>query len=97
MRRQGTSILFGITRLKPGITPEQANAALCSLSARYRQAYPDHVDAATGQKVAPFQELVVGWSRPRFYILAGAVVCVLLIACVNVANLSLARWESRRK
>ncbi len=97
MLRQGTSLLFGIARLKPGITPEQASAALRSLSVRYRQAYLDHVDAATGQKVASLQELVVGWSRPRFYILAGAVGCVLLIACVNVANLSLARLESRRR
>ena len=93
MMRQGSSLLLGIARLKPGITLGCANEGLRLLSARYQQTYPDHVDAATGQKVTPLQELVVNRSRVLFYILAGAVGCVLLIAC----NLSLARLASRRK
>ena len=96
--RQG-GILFGNARLKPGVNLERANKALRVLNARYRQTYPDHVNAVAEQKVAPFQELVVGRSRPMFYTLAGAVGCVLLIACVNVANLCCLRgWrEGARK
>ena len=95
--RQGTGILNVTARLKPGVSLERADEEVRLLAARYRQAFPAHVDASAGIKVIPFQEEVVGQARPTFYTLAGAVGCVLLIACVNVANLVLARLAGRRK
>ena len=95
--RQGGGFLNVTARLKPGVTLGRAREQVQVLAARYRQAFPGHVDGAMGVKVIPFQEEIIGESRPLFYTLAGAVGCVLLIACVNVANLILARLAGRRK
>ena len=95
--RQGGAYLTCTARLKPGVSLERANGALRLLADRYRQAFPAHVDTRTSLKAVPLQEAIVGDSRPMFYTLAATVGCVLLIACVNVANLLLARLAGRRK
>ena len=95
--QQGAGILVLTARLKPGVTLEAAQTEVNLLVNRYAKAFPGHVDTTGEVRVIPFQEEVVGKARPTFYTLAAAAACVLLIACVNVANLLLARLAGRRK
>ncbi len=86
--------------LKPGVTPPQAQAEFASLVKYWGEtgsAKEHHFDPATHTIVSyPYQEEVVRGVRPALLMLLGAVCFVLLIACVNVANLLLARAEGRR-
>jgi putative ABC transport system permease protein len=88
--------LGAIGRLKPGVTIEQADADLNTIAAALEQKYPD---TNTGRRIslASLLESSVGQYRQSLYLLLGAVVCVLLIACANVANLQLARMLARGK
>jgi putative ABC transport system permease protein len=86
--------LGAIGRLKPGVTLEQANADMDTIAAALEKKYPD---TNTGRRIT-LQRLLessVGQYRQSLYMLLGAVVCVLLIACANVANLQLARMLAR--
>jgi putative ABC transport system permease protein len=85
-----------IARLKPGVTKDQAQAEMTTISARLEQQYPDK-DLHKSSRVEPALEALVGDIRPALLILLGAVGCVLLIACANVANLLLARAMMRHK
>jgi putative ABC transport system permease protein len=82
-----------IGRLKSGISLAQAQADLDSVSASVRQKDPS--DRDFGCKLTLLHESIVGRVRPAFLVLAGAVGFVLLIACVNVANLQLAKSFAR--
>ena len=93
----GAYLFQVIGRLKPGVTIEQAREAIDLLAISYRTAFPKNVDAPTQVQVHPWLEDLVGDQRPAFIALFGAVGCVLLIACANVANLLLARFAGRRK
>src|SRR5579859_3858926 len=85
-----------IGRLREGVTLDQARARLDALAARLRQAHPD-ADAGKGINAVPLQEQQVGGVRLGLFVLLGAVGCVLLIACVNIANLLLARASGRAR
>ena len=85
-----------VARLKSGIALKQAQAAMNTISSRLEQLYPED-NKGWGAVVVPLHDDLVSDVRPALLILLGAVAFVLLIACVNVANLALAKTLSRRK
>ncbi|HJT87915.1 MAG TPA: ADOP family duplicated permease, partial [Bryobacteraceae bacterium] len=91
----GGSICQVTARLRPGVTLGMANAALQLAAAEYHRRFPD---SNPKYAVVPLQDAVAGPDvRSWLELLAGAVGLVLLIACGNVANLSIARALSRRR
>ena len=86
--------IIAIARLKSGVTREQARTEMVAITKRLEQQYPDY-NTGTSADIVGLQEQMVQNVRPALILLLGAVSFVLLIACVNVANLLLARSASR--
>ncbi len=88
-----------VGKLKPGVSVEQAQAEMDTITARLRRDHPDLYPPNGGLtfSIVPMLEQAVGGVRLRLYVLMGAVLFVLLVASANVANLLLARALSRRK
>jgi putative ABC transport system permease protein len=86
-------------RLKPGVTVAQANAdistIIANLKGAYPKSYPDNVGFASAAN--PLQEELTHSARPTLLLLLAAAAFVLLIACANVANLTLARMARRER
>ena len=85
-----------VARLKPGVSLEQANADMARVTGNLAAAYPD-VNKGIQAKLVPLKEQMVGDVRPFLLVLSVAVGFVLLIACVNVASLMLARSTGRMR
>jgi predicted permease len=88
--------LMPVARLKPGVILAQAQVEMDVIAHRLEQAYPV-TNKGVGKKVVPLHQELFGWAGRDLYPLSGAVAFVLLIACVNVANLLQSRTEVRRK
>src|SRR5215472_6146390 len=86
-------------RLRPGLTIAQAQERLNIYSAQLGQQYPTDYPAPArwGLRLVSVQDDLVGNMRTELFVLFGAVGCVLLIACLNVANLLLARSAGRQR
>ena len=84
-----------VARLAPGTTIEQAQAEMNAIAAGLEAQYPD--DANWRIQLKPLRDDLVSQARPTLLMLAGAVGFVLLIACVNVTNLLLARSAARQR
>jgi predicted permease len=95
-KQRGNHSLQAIARLKPGATVAQAQSDLAAIAAALTKQFPES-NTHFGVLTKPLREEMIGDVRTALYILFGAVVCVLLIANANVANLLLARASARGK
>jgi len=93
---RGSHSLEAVARLKAGATVAQANTDLSTIAEALAKHYPD-TNTHFGVLAKPLREEMIGDVRAALYILFGAVLCVLLIANANVANLLLARASARGK
>ncbi len=84
-----------VGRVKPGVTIQQAQDDASTIARRMEEQYPEN--KGLGASIVPVQEQLTGDSRTALLVLLGAVAFVLLVACVNVANLMLARAAARER
>lgn len=85
-----------IGRLKPGVSIEQAQAEINTLTQRQAELYPD-TNKGWQVQLQPLRAYLFGNSRAALLLLFGAIAIVLIIACANVANLQLGRIHTRRR
>jgi putative ABC transport system permease protein len=95
--QRGVSFLRAIGRLKTGVTPAAAQQELSLIAERYRAENAEKADSSWSLVSIPMRDDIVGTARSPIFTLLGAVGLVLLLACANVANLSLVRFASRRR
>jgi putative ABC transport system permease protein len=88
--------IFGMGRMKPGVTVDAVRAELAALSAEFERQYPDQ-NRGTQYFAEGLRDALVGDTKGPLLLLLAAVAFILLIACVNVGNLLLARSLARRQ
>jgi predicted permease len=96
-RTRGSSWLEVIARLAPGVSAERARTDLSVIVQRLAEQFANTNAGWTEAAISPLREQIVGPSRGRVLVLFGAVVLTLVLACVNVANLVLARSSRRAR
>ena len=94
MATRNNYFITQVGRLKPGVTIAQAQSDVSTIARGLAEIDPSY---EVGALIVPLQEQLVGDSRKALLVLLGAVALVLLVACVNVANLLLARASARSK
>jgi len=87
---------YAVARLKPGVTLAQANSEMTSLGQQLAQEYPQ-ANEGRGAQAERLQDVMSEGVRDSLWILLGAVGFILMIACINVANLMLVRVAERQK
>lgn len=94
--RRSCHSLFGVARLKPGVTVPVALANTLAIAQQLEKEHPSD-NRGQGANVLPLTEFIIGDIRPILLLLLGGAALLLFIACVNVASLLLVRSESRRR
>src|SRR6185295_19136002 len=88
--------LYGVAKLRPGVTFARAAADMDTIARGIEQEHPEtNKDVAV--RIAPYYDQIVSGIRPTLVMLLSAVGFVLLIGCANLANLTLARSERRQR
>ena len=96
MDRANHNGTMALARLKPGASLKAARTQMEAISLRLERQYPD-TNSGSRVNVTPLQDRLASGSRSAALLLLGSVALVLLIACVNIANLMLARAEKRQR
>src|SRR5215470_961358 len=86
-----------IGRIKPDVSRQQAEQEISAIVRRIHDAHLDRPGVSTGAGIQPLMDYMVGDIKPALYMLLAATGCMLLIACLNVANLLTARSAARRR
>ena len=96
---RGRHMMRAFARLKPGVSMAEAHSDLATVAARLQQQYPKFYPADSGYTAEPvsLQKELTRQARPTLFVLLAAAGFVLLIACANVANFSLARVSQRER
>ena len=95
MNTRSNHFVWVVGRLKPGVTAQQADSDLNVIAARIAKQFPEN--AGLSVRLQSFRDNMVGNIRPALLAILGAVLFVLLVACVNLANLLLTRAAARQK
>jgi macrolide transport system ATP-binding/permease protein len=95
-KRRSCHNLFGVGRLKDGVTMQVALAEMVSIAKQLETQYPGS-NRGQGASVMPLSEQIIGDIRPILLVLLGGAALLLLIACVNVSSLLLVRSEARKR
>ncbi|WP_263353906.1 ABC transporter permease [Acidicapsa acidisoli] len=95
-KRRSCHSIYGLARLKDGVTTETATADTKTIAQRLEMQYPNS-NKGQGAIVLPLSEVIVGNIRPILLVLLAGATLLLLIACVNVSSLVLVRAETRKR
>jgi len=96
LTRHDLHMISVVARVKPAVSVEQVRAEIDGIAARYKSAHPEEA-TGRGATAIPLHTVLVEDVRTPLIVLFGAVFCVLLIACVNITNLTLTRAAGRTR